>query len=197
MISNIIIATLASATILTPLLYVSFKQPIADPEPRTFVGRIHQAEPQPIAVDKQAKKDIDCLAANIYFEARGEPIEGQLAVAHVTLNRMDHPKFPKTACEVVKQKTYNPKAQKHVCQFSWWCNSGFKIKHDRRQFVPDMYERIRVLAEQVYHNRSNRHDITGGALFYHAEYVPKSAIGVKGLRKTAQIGKHIFYRSPT
>jgi spore germination cell wall hydrolase CwlJ-like protein len=194
MISNIIIATLASATILTPLLYVSFKQPVVDPEPRTFVGRINQAEPQPIVLDKQAKKDIDCLAANIYFEARGEPIEGQLAVAHVTLNRMEHPEFPKTACGVVKQKAYNPKVQKHVCQFSWWCDSKLRAKSTGHKFNDrHVYEDIRQLATKLWVNRHVIEDITHGAIFYHAKYVPVHKIGVKGLKKTAQYGQHIFY----
>ena len=49
------------------------------------------------------KQDVACLSKNIYFEARGEDTEGQVAVAHVTLNRVEHKNFPNTICEVVHQ----------------------------------------------------------------------------------------------
>jgi hypothetical protein len=59
-----------------------------------------------------------CLAEAIYFEARGEPVEGQFAVAEVILNRVDSPKFPNSICKVVRQGT----GRKHACQFSYNCD---------------------------------------------------------------------------
>lgn len=126
---------------------------------------------------KETKTQVDCLAANIYHEARGEPTDGKVAVALVTLNRMQHPKFPKNICGVVKQRTAS------VCQFSWFCNT-VSIKNK------DAYEHAKEVAVYVYANYDNLKDITKGALFYHADYVnPKWK-----LEKTTVIGRHIFYK---
>jgi spore germination cell wall hydrolase CwlJ-like protein len=64
-------------------------------------------------IDKQVR----CLAENIYYESRGESLEGQIAVAKVTLNRLDEG-YARTVCGVVKQR--NPNG----CQFSWVCNTN-------------------------------------------------------------------------
>ena len=81
---------------------------------------IGSLEPRLLNVDYSeltpfAKKQIDCLADNIYYESAYEPESGQVAVALVTLNRVNHPAFPKDVCGVVKQKTNS------TCQFSWFC----------------------------------------------------------------------------
>jgi hypothetical protein len=70
------------------------------------------------------KKQVDCLADNIYFESGSEPREGKIAVAMVTLNRVEKG-FSDTICGVVKQKTNNSSGQ-IVCQFSWWCETRAK-----------------------------------------------------------------------
>jgi hypothetical protein len=67
----------------------------------------------------QVREELECLAQNIYFEARSEPKAGRLAVAHVVMNRKESATFPETVCDVVKdggEKTLNR------CQFSWWCD---------------------------------------------------------------------------
>ena len=64
-----------------------------------------------------------CLAEAIYFEARGEGVEGQFAVAEVILNRVDSPKFPNSICKVVRQGT----GRKHACQFSYNCDGKLEI----------------------------------------------------------------------
>ena len=126
---------------------------------------------------KETQKQIDCLAENIYHEAGYEPREGKEAVALVTLNRTQDPRFPKDICGVVKQKTTS------VCQFSWFCqNTSIKNK--------DVYEDAKEVAVYVYANYENLKDITKGALYYHADYVnPKWK-----LEKTTVIGRHIFYK---
>lgn len=134
------------------------------------------------------KRQVDCLADNIYFEARGESKAGQKAVALVTINRTYSDMFPKTVCAVVRQ-THN-----EVCQFSWWCNLEARDQARRRRFDKEPYAVAREIAMEVYFNYNMMNDVTKGALFYHAVYVPKSAIGVSGLRKTAKIGQHIFYK---
>jgi N-acetylmuramoyl-L-alanine amidase len=126
---------------------------------------------------KETQKQVDCLAENIYHEAGFEPEAGKVAVALVTLNRMQDPRFPKDICGVVKQKTTS------VCQFSWFCNK-VSIKNK------DAYKDAKEVAIYVYANYENLKDITKGALYYHADYVnPRWK-----LEKTTVIGRHIFYK---
>ena len=125
-----------------------------------------------------AKKQVDCLADNIYYEAGWEPEEGKQAVAFVTLNRVQDERFGKDICSVVKQKTNS------TCQFSWFCEGKKAI---RNMFV---YNEAREIAVYVYANYENMRDVTKGALYYHADYVnPRWK-----LEKTTKIGRHIFYK---
>jgi len=125
-----------------------------------------------------AQKEIDCLADNIYYEAGYESEAGQVAVALVTLNRLNDPRYPKKVCDVVKQKVNT------TCQFSWVCLKLGKLRNN------DVYESARKVALHVYSNYENLIDITQGSLFYHANYVnPKWK-----LQKTVVIGRHIFYK---
>ena len=127
---------------------------------------------------EETQKQIDCLADNIYHEAGYEPLEGKQAVALVTLNRMQDPRFPKDICGVVKQRTTS------VCQFSWFCQH---VSDPRKK---DAYKEAREVAIYVYANYENLNDITQGALYYHADYVnPRWK-----LEKTTVIGRHIFYK---
>ena len=64
-------------------------------------------------VAESYNKQVECLAKNIYYESGSETYEGKLAVAQVTLNRVNSPKYPHEVCAVVYQKTQN------TCQFSW------------------------------------------------------------------------------
>ncbi len=134
----------------------------------------------------QAKVDvpaeIECLALNIYFEARGEPDIGKLAVAHVVMNRVEDRRFPETICGVSKdggQKKLNR------CQFSWFCDGRSDRPNDLRQ-----WERSKALAREIFWGLSM--DPTGGALWYHATYV--RPVWRKALVKSAKIGNHIFYQ---
>lgn len=141
-------------------------------------------------LEPEAKRQVDCLADNIYFEARTEPRDGQKAVALVTMNRVQSGNFPKTVCGVVKQQVQS------TCQFSWWCDSRLRSKALSRRFDQDTYEKIQLVALEVYLNHNRIRDITKGALYYHADYVPKQALGMNNLQKTVKIGQHIFYRTP-
>lgn len=128
---------------------------------------------------KDAKKQIDCLADNIYHEAGYEPDQGKVAVALVTMNRVQDPRYPKDICSVVKQKV------KYTCQFTWFCQD----KYTNRQKTA--YEESRDIALHVYANYEKIKDFTNGALFYHADYVNPQW---RGLEKTTVIGRHIFYK---
>ncbi len=127
---------------------------------------------------KDTRKQIDCLADNVYHEAGYEPEQGRMAVAFVTLNRVQDPRFPKDICSVVKQKN------NYTCQFTWMCEN--KVTNRQKE----QYELSREAALYVYVNYEKLKDITKGALYYHADYVnPKWK-----LQKTVTIGRHIFYK---
>lgn len=125
-----------------------------------------------------AKREVDCLAENIYHEARAESEKGQVAVALVTMNRVNDERFPKKICEVVKQKTNG------TCQFSWYC---MKVKLNK---TSNDYQEALKTALHVYANYELIDDFTKGSLYYHADYVRP---GWK-LLKTVVIGRHIFYK---
>ena len=132
-----------------------------------------------------AQKQITCLAENIYFEAGHEPIEGKIAVAHVTFNRVLAGNYADSICDVVYQKT------KSTCQFSWYCDTKFTSRMNTIKDTPLYYE-IRNLATHLIVNFERIEDVTNGATYYHADYVNP---GWKRLQKEKQIGRHIFYKS--
>jgi spore germination cell wall hydrolase CwlJ-like protein len=128
-----------------------------------------------------------CLALAVYFEARGEPVAGQLAVAQVVINRARSTKFPDTLCEVVKQgPTYKGSGHpvKHKCQFSFWCDGKPEIIHDHQAW--QTAEEVAKAAMQT------PLDITEGATFYHATSVDPKWRYTKTL--TVRLGQHIFYK---
>ena len=129
------------------------------------------------------KKDLECLALNIYREGGYEPIEGRIAIAQVTLNRVAHSDFPNTICDVVYQK--NRVVEKVVCQFSWYCDSS----HRNRPINPKAYDESYDVAKKVL-LEGFRLDSLKDALYYHADYVqPRWK-----LERISKIGTHIFYK---
>lgn len=135
--------------------------------------------------DVSPSKELHCLAQNIYFEARGESAEGQLAVALVSMNRVDSPRFPNSVCAVVWQPR----------QFSW--------THDGKSDRPKekmAWRQAMDLARFVYNNYHNLprqrrmiFDITHGALHYYAPRLAKP-YWVKHQEVTRAIGGHVFLR---
>ena len=115
-----------------------------------------------------------CLALNIYFEARDQPIEGQLMVAEVTLNRVKAPGFPKTVCDVVWQ----PGA------FSWTDDGKSDHPNDLHAFAE-----VVLLANDVLHDDSVL--LGTDALFYHGKSIHPT--WAKHMSRIAVIGDHIFY----
>lgn len=145
--------------------------------PQFKTGKIIDVKYSQLTTD--ARKQVDCLADNIYHEAGYEPEDGKIAVALVTMNRKESNKFPKDICSVVKQKVNS------TCQFSWFCEG----KQTPRSKTT--YEEAREVAVFVYANYEHLKDITKGALYYHADYVNPHW---RGLEKTTVIGRHIFYK---
>ncbi len=130
------------------------------------------------------QRELDCLARNVYFEARLEPEAGRRAVAHVVLNRVADSRWPDTPCRVVAEGV--PDAGR-LCQFSWYCDD----RPNRPRPGADWRDATQ-LARQVYRGQSS--DPTGGALWYHADYVDPE--WRHALRRGPQIGRHIFYYDP-
>ncbi|MCU0894765.1 MAG: cell wall hydrolase, partial [Rhodospirillales bacterium] len=130
-----------------------------------FTPRARKAAPRrPATVfntGESLEDQVRCLALNIYFEARSETHAGRKAVAAVTINRLQSPRFPKTICEVVRQ---GGDEALHSCQFSWWCDGRSDKPREGRAWR----EAVKM-AEQVL--RHGVKDPTRGALWYHADYV--------------------------
>ena len=126
-------------------------------------------------------EDLNCLALNIYFEARSEPLDGKLAVGHVVLNRAANKNYPNKICEVVKQ---GGEKRRNRCQFSWWCDG----RSDRPRDL-QAWKESRVIARVVFWGYSV--DPTDGALWYHADYV--KPIWRLKLDRGPLIGRHQFY----
>jgi spore germination cell wall hydrolase CwlJ-like protein len=139
------------------------------------------AQLEPTAAERL--KALECLTRNIYWEAASESFEGKVAVAQVTLNRVESDRFPNTVCGVVYQK--NIFYQRVVCQFSWFCEANHRI----RPVHAAMYRESEEVAKKVLLEGFRLPGLRD-ALFYHATYISP------GWRneKIVTIGQHIFYK---
>ena len=127
-------------------------------------------------------RQLECLTRNIYWEAASEPFEGKVAVAQVTLNRMQSGKFPDSVCGVVHQK--NVFYERVVCQFSWYCEGNHKVKAIHKPMWRESEEVAKKVLLEGFRLPSLKN-----ALYYHADYVnPKW-----NKERVAKIGAHIFY----
>ena len=130
----------------------------------------------------EVEKSLDCLAINVYREAGHESFEGKVAVAQVTLNRVNSNKFPRDVCAVVYQKSRF--TERVICQFSWYCDS----KHRNRPVDEEAYEESYRVAKMVFLEDFKLESIEN-ALYYHADYVNPNW----KLKRITKIGTHIFY----
>ncbi|MEM7498023.1 MAG: cell wall hydrolase [Pseudomonadota bacterium] len=150
---------------------------IADPGAVINEAALARVEPGP-QTDEWA-----CLAEGLYFEARGEPVMGQIAVAEVILNRVDSRRYPDTVCGVLNQGAHRLNA----CQFSYNCDGQTETIAENTAF-----EQVGRVAWLMLEGRPRT--LTGKATHYHATHVrPRWA---SKLVRTARIGDHIFYRTP-
>ncbi|WP_392663398.1 cell wall hydrolase [Amaricoccus sp. B4] len=127
----------------------------------------------------------NCLAQAIYFESRGEPVPGQVAVAEVILNRVDSPRYPDTICGVTHQGVVKGRRD---CQFSYACDGRSDMMRDG-----EARERAGKLAAAMIAGRPRT--VTDGATHFHALHVRPG--WARQMTKTAAIGHHLFYRLPT
>jgi len=121
-----------------------------------------------------------CLTEALYFEARGESVEGQFAVAEVILNRVEHANYPDTICGVVNQGT----GRRFACQFTYTCDGQPETVTDHA-----IHRRLGQIARIMMDGGPR--DLTGGATHYHANWV--SPDWAREFPQTAEIGVHLFY----
>jgi spore germination cell wall hydrolase CwlJ-like protein len=126
-------------------------------------------------------EQFQCLAQVLYFEARGETLKGQRAVAEVVLNRVDDPAFPNTICGVVYQ------SNSRGCQFSWTCDGRADKVGEQKAF-----NRVAKVARAMMDGAPR--SLTEGATFFHTPAVKPG--WARKFERTAEIGAHIFYRKP-
>ena len=139
-----------------------------------------------VASQEAARREaeLNCLAENVYYESRGEPLDGQFAVAEVTMNRVASSLFPKSVCEVVHEKRWDVRRKRDVGAFSWTEIDSLGQPHGAA------WQQAIDVATAVY---DGTHEPTvPNALYYHARYIkPRWA---KPNRRVATIGSHVFYR---
>jgi len=149
------------------------------------IGPNHAWVNLPLPASARSESEVRCLATAIYFEARGEPEKGQLAVAQVVLNRLKNPAYPNTICGVV----YQNKNKRNRCQFSFACDGIRDRITDMRSWAA-----AQALARKAVNNPTTTFlSDVGASTHYHATYVrPRWA---RHMKKTEKIGRHIFYQT--
>ena len=141
-----------------------------------------EAMPAGYVTAQEKIRQLDCLTRNIYWEAASEPFEGKVAVAQVTMNRVQDGRFGDSVCGVIYQK--NVFYEKVICQFSWVCETTHKT---RPVYLP-LWAESELVAKKVLLENFRLPGLKN-ALYYHADYVSP---GWK-LPKIDKIGRHIFY----
>lgn len=122
-----------------------------------------------------------CLAEALYFEARGETVKGQFAVAEVILNRVESEQFPDTLCGVINQGT----GRKYQCQFTYTCDGYKEVINEKKA-----YQRVAKVARAALDGLKT--ELTEGATYYHTTAVKPRWSRV--FTNTTRIGVHVFYR---
>ena len=126
-----------------------------------------------------------CLTEALYYEARSEGARGEKAVAEVVFHRMNSGQYGNSICAVVYEGS-----DRKVCQFSFTCNGDMN-----RPREASAWNQAEELAARILTGEVRLRNATGGATSYHADYV--KPYWAPTLKRTAQIGKHIFYRGHT
>ena len=128
------------------------------------------------------ERQLGCLAKNIYYEAGSEPFEGKVAVAQVTINRVESGQFPDDVCKTIYQK--NVIYEKVICQFSWACDRDSGRPPNNANYKESMEVAKKVLLEEF------RLPALKEAMYYHADYINPNW----RREKITKIGHHIFYK---
>lgn len=150
---------------------------------RAALNSLKSFEPIHLSKAEDMAAQTHCLSQAVYYEARSEKTEGQLAVAEVIVNRVKDHRYPNTICEVVFQGATRTTG----CQFTFTCDGAMrKTPGDKR------WKKAQTIASHVVMGLNE--EKTGGATHYHATYV--NPVWNSGLIRTEKIGLHIFYRFP-
>lgn len=130
------------------------------------------------------RRELTCLALNVYFESRGESVTGQYAVAEVTMNRLASKHYPDSVCDVVYQKNWDSIRKRYVSAFSWTEFDTLPVPTGRQ------WQQATQIAETVYYGKQR--PTLDGALHYHAVYIKPS--WSLEMTPVAKIDRHIFYK---
>lgn len=178
------------------IIKIALQPPVA-PQQQVAAAPSPAASPKPTILDEaksdrgngratimaeQQKRDLQCLAKAIYFEARGESEDGQLAVAQVVMNRVEHWFYPDNICDVVFQNQH----RRNKCQFSFACDG-----RSDQPLNKVAWSRAMTLAKKVIIGKVQSKAV-GDSTHYHANYVRPRWI--RDMIKIRTIGKHIFYK---
>ena len=148
-----------------------------------------------LVINEYLNQEAVCLTQNVYYEARNQPLAGQMAVMSVTLNRVKDSRYPDTICGVVKQGPSRPSWKgtgemipiRHKCQFSWFCDGKADIPEDSKT-----WEECLVLADILLNTYNYNYDFTEGATHYHNDTV--HPYWADHLAHVVTIDNHIFYK---
>lgn len=132
---------------------------------------------------------MECLALNVYFEARNQSYNGKLSVSQVVLNRVQDSRYPSTVCGVVYQgyKTSSGSMIRHKCQFSWYCDGKSDVPKEQ-----DAWIKAKQVAQDAYLLHTNGFDLTEGSTHYHTTYV--NPYWSKAYTYVKRVDDHYFYR---
>lgn len=153
---------------------------LAAPDP----ANDHNWVGNPIPESATTRAERRCMAEAVYFEARGEPIRGQMAVAQVVVNRLKNPAYPSSVCGVV----YQNRNHRNACQFSFACDGVRDVVRDQ-----GAWQIATEIANATLDGRAIWLDEVGSATHYHAVYVRPN--WAPTMQRMAEIGRHIFYRT--
>jgi spore germination cell wall hydrolase CwlJ-like protein len=137
-----------------------------------------------LVASQSERRELTCLALNVYFEARGESRAGRYAVAEVTMNRVASRRYPDTVCGVVYEKRWDRLRGREVAAFSW---TEFATRPSPKS---SEFREAWEIAQDVYYHRHT--PTVDGALFYHSVAIKPS--WARGRAPVARIGRHLFYR---
>lgn len=164
---------------LTAQEYLSTRSPSAGTMPGSLYREATIAAMPEAAGDAQWR----CLTEALYFEARGESLQGLFGVSEVILNRVDDPRYPDTICDVVNEGT----GRMYACQFTYTCDSNPETIRD-----PASWRRVGKVARLMLDGAPS--DLTDGATHYHTRAV--NPTWASRYPRTTTIGVHHFYRWP-
>jgi len=152
-------------------------------EDRAFGFKMAKAQQQQAKV---LERQLACLARNVFYEANGEPMAGQMAVAQVTVNRARSGLFPRDLCAVVSQTTIVG-SDTRVCQFSWYCHDNL---NKTRIIKPS--ESSYIAARRVFVEGQKVANIDKDVMWFHETSIK---VNPRWPHKVAtKIGNHVFYK---